>query len=223
MMTNLFSIFDPSTPSFLSMNWLSCLLFSLLIPSTMWMNNSRYNFLASSMFHYIFSEFKPLVKTMPFMLILPLSFFVSILYNNVMGLLPYVFTATSHLSFTLSLALPCWITTLIFGWLNNTNNILAHLIPQGTPPLLMPFMVLIEMVSNIIRPGTLAIRLTANMIAGHLLIVLLSSSFLVLPFMSSPILLVSQVALSTLEIAVAFIQAYVFSVLITLYLSECST
>lgn len=97
---------------------------------------------------------------------------------------------------------------------------LAHLVPLGTPPVLMPFMVLIETVSNVIRPGTLAVRLAANMIAGHLLLVLLGNQG---PSLSSSllrVLLVTQILLLTLESAVAIIQSYVFAVLATLYSRE---
>jgi len=97
---------------------------------------------------------------------------------------------------------------------------LAHLVPLGTPPVLMPFMVLIETVSNVIRPGTLAVRLAANIIAGHLLLVLLGNQG---PSISSSllrILLVTQILLLTLESAVAVIQSYVFAVLATLYSRE---
>lgn len=97
---------------------------------------------------------------------------------------------------------------------------LAHLVPLGTPPVLIPFMVLIETVSNVIRPGTLAVRLAANMIAGHLLLVLLGNQG---PSLSSSllrILLVTQILLLTLEGAVAIIQSYVFAVLATLYSRE---
>ena len=97
----------------------------------------------------------------------------------------------------------------------------AHLVPQGTPGVLIPFMVLIETISNIIRPGTLAVRLAANIIAGHLLLTLLGntgpsirSSFLL------SILIFSQILLLTLESAVAIIQSYVFAVLSTLYTGE---
>ena len=97
---------------------------------------------------------------------------------------------------------------------------LAHCVPLGSPPVLMPFMVLIETIRNLIRPGTLAVRLAANIIAGHLLLVLLgnqgpnlSSAFLV-------VLIVTQILLLVLESAVAVIQSYVFAVLATLYSRE---
>lgn len=133
---------------------------------------------------------------------------------------PYVFTASSHLAITLALAFPLWLTFILYGWVNHTTHMLAHLVPLGTPPVLMPFMVLIETVSNVIRPGTLAVRLAANMIAGHLLLVLLGNQG---PSLSSSllrVLLVTQILLLTLESAVAIIQSYVFAVLATLYSRE---
>ena len=90
---------------------------------------------------------------------------------------------------------------------------LAHLVPLGTPPVLIPFMVLIETVSNVIRPGTLAVRLAANMIAGHLLLVLLGNQGPTLSSSLLRILLVTQILLLTLESAVAIIQSYVLAVL----------
>nr|UIN24695.1 ATP synthase F0 subunit 6 [Eusirus cf. giganteus clade g1] len=220
MMTNLFSIFDPSTPNFLSMNWSSMLLFSSLMPLSLWVNSNRFYILTKKLSTYVFSEFSPLIKKSPYLLIGPMSFFIFVMYNNLFGLLPYTFTATSHMTVTLALALPSWLAVMAYGWFNNTSNLLAHLIPQGTPSVLMPFMVLIESVSSLIRPMTLALRLMANMVAGHLLIVLLSSAFSNAPVLVTPILTAAQVSLSSLELAVAFIQAYIFSVLVTLYAAE---
>ena len=149
-----------------------------------------------------------------------ISLFLFIAVNNVLGLFPYVFTATSHLSLTLALALPLWLGFMLYGWWNHTQHMLAHMVPLGTPAPLMPFMVLIETIRNVIRPGTLAVRLAANMIAGHLLLVLLGNQG---PAMSSSlvsVLLLVQILLLTLESAVALIQSYVFAVLATLYSSE---
>lgn len=84
----------------------------------------------------------------------------------------------------------------------------------------MPFIVLIETVSNLIRPLTLSVRLTANIVAGHLLIVLLNSADPIVPLALTPLLLIAKQALLALELAVAFIQAYVFRILITLYSAE---
>lgn len=99
---------------------------------------------------------------------------------------------------------------------------LAHLVPLGTPGALIPFIVLIETTSNIIRPGTLAVRLAANIIAGHLLLVLLGNQGASLASSILSFLLITQILLLTLESAVAVIQSYVFAVLATLYSREVS-
>jgi F-type H+-transporting ATPase subunit a len=96
----------------------------------------------------------------------------------------------------------------------------GHLVPQGTPRVLMPFIVCIETISNIIRPGTLAVRLTANMIAGHLLLTLIGNTGNSLSTLLVSFLVIAQIALLTLESAVAIIQSYVFAVLSTLYSRE---
>ena len=96
----------------------------------------------------------------------------------------------------------------------------AHLVPTGTPGALIPFMVLIETIRNVIRPATLAIRLAANIIAGHLLLTLLGNTGPSLGGTVVLILLGSQILLLVLEGSVAVIQSYVFAVLRTLYASE---
>nr|QQQ88494.1 ATP synthase F0 subunit 6 [Hyalella tiwanaku] len=220
MMTNLFAIFDPASPNFFSSNWTASLLFILLYPMVQWAAGSRYISMIMNFKFYLFSEFKPIVKKTSFILLISVSIMLFIMFNNVMGLFPYVFTSSAHLSFSLSFGLTSWVGLMLYGWVYNYNNLLVHLIPQGTPTGLMPFMVVIETVSNVIRPGTLAVRLSANMIAGHLLLSLLSSAFMVSPLMGIPLLMGAEFMLMGLESAVAFIQSYVFSVLLTLYVAE---
>nr|AFR25738.1 ATP synthase F0 subunit 6 [Carcinoscorpius rotundicauda] len=222
MMTNLFSIFDPSTSNLFSFNWLSTILFILFSPYMYWIIPSRYQMLISKMFTTLNKEFSILLSTSkkPGMTLMLISLFWFILMNNFMGLMPYIFTSTSHIMMTLSLAFPAGMTIMIFGWLFNTNHMFSHLVPQGTPSTLMIFMVCIETMSNLIRPITLSIRLAANMIAGHLLITLLSNSAVmsnIIPLIS---ISMSQIILLLLETAVAFIQAYVFVVLMSLYSTE---
>nr|DAZ91241.1 TPA_asm: ATP6 [Gammarus fossarum] len=213
-------MFDPSTPNFMHSNLISTLLFIPLAPAFMWASSNRLTKLLTLTASYITTEFKPLIKKSPFVLIMPVALFIFIAYNNSVGLAPYIFTGTSQLTITASLAIPLWLSLTIYGWMNNTSNMLTHLIPQGTPMLIMPFMVMIETISNMIRPITLAVRLTANMVAGHLLIVLLNSADPSTPLTMMPLLFLAKLALLLLELAVAFIQAYVFSVLVTLYASE---
>nr|WCQ78420.1 ATP synthase F0 subunit 6 [Agrypninae sp. GTI-132] len=222
MMTNLFSTFDPATSTNLSLNWLSVTLGILFLPSMFWLIPSRINLLWIKITSTLHNEFKILLKInkMKGSTLIFISLFSLILFNNFLSLFPYVFSSTSHLTLTLTLALPLWLSFMIYGWINNTIHMLAHLVPQGTPPVLMPFMVCIETISNIIRPGTLAIRLTANMIAGHLLLTLLGNTGPSMSLVMINLLIITQILLLVLESAVAVIQSYVFSILSTLYSSE---
>nr|YP_011017089.1 ATP synthase F0 subunit 6 [Orthaga aenescens]WQB62447.1 ATP synthase F0 subunit 6 [Orthaga aenescens] len=224
MMTNLFSIFDPSTNLFnLPLNWLSTFIGLMFIPYSFWFMPNRHYIFWNFILNKLYNEFKTLLgnninsSSSTFIFI---SMFSFILFNNFLGLFPYIFTSTSHLTLSLSLSLPLWLSFMFFGWINNTQHMFTHMIPQGTPSILMPFMVLIETISNIIRPGTLAVRLTANMIAGHLLMTLLSNTGFNFPSYLLFILILIQILLLTLESAVAIIQSYVIAILSTLYSSE---
>lgn len=220
MITNLFSVFDPSTTIFnISLNWIRVILGLFFIPYMYWLIPSRYNILWNKLFNYIHLELKVLLNNGKNTFIF-VSLFVFILFNNFLGLFSYIFTRTAHLTLTLTLSIPLWLSFIIYGWINKTNHIFRHLVPLGTPGVLIPFMVCIETIRNVIRPGTLAIRLTANIIAGHLLLTLLRNNGPALPTILVSILLVVQIALLVLESAVAIIQSYVFTVLITLYSRE---
>lgn len=223
MITNLFSVFDPSTNIFnMSLNWIRTFIGLLIIPIIFWFIPSRYGLLWNNILLTLHTEFKTLLgpsghKGRTFIFI---SLFSFIVYNNFIGLFPYIFTSSSHLSLTLALALPLWLRFILYGWINNTQHIFAHLVPQGTPAILMPFIVCIETIRNIIRPGTLAVRLAANIIAGHLLLTLLGNTGSSLAYFIVIVLVLSQIALLVLEFAVAIIQAYVFAILSTLYSRE---
>nr|APD14834.1 ATP synthase F0 subunit 6 [Acrida cinerea] len=223
MMTNLFSTFDPSTNIFnLSLNWTSTFLGMMLIPSMYWLTSSRINIMWNKLNLTLHKEFKTLLGPKSFngMTFLFISIFIMMMFNNFLGLFPYIFTSTSHLVLTFTIALPLWMSFMLFGWINNTNHMFSHLVPQGTPPALMPFMVMIETISNIIRPGTLAVRLAANMIAGHLLLTLMGNTGSSLSMNLISMLIIGQMLLLILESAVTIIQSYVFSILSTLYSSE---
>nr|AWV84359.1 ATP synthase F0 subunit 6 [Derotettix mendosensis] len=219
MMINLFSVFDPCT-GFLSLNWISSSLLLIFIPYIFWYIPCRMMMLMNMSISLLSKEICILLgNESKKEIIVFISLFIFIFYNNFLGLLPYIFTSSSHLIFTLTMALPLWLTFMIFGWLYNTNYMFIHLVPMGTPGILMPFMVCIETISNIIRPGSLAVRLTANMIAGHLLMTLLGNSSINLG-MSIFFVMLIQMLLILFELAVSIIQAYVFTVLSTLYSSE---
>nr|YP_004935235.1 ATP synthase F0 subunit 6 [Cramptonomyia spenceri]AET13060.1 ATP synthase F0 subunit 6 [Cramptonomyia spenceri] len=223
MMVNLFSVFDPSTNILnFSLNWLSSFIGLMMIPPMFWIMPSRSQIMWNNILLILHKEFKTLLGNKSHLgsTFIFISLFSIILFNNFIGLFPYIFTSSSHLTFTLTLALPLWLSFMLYGWINYTNHMFTHLVPQGTPSILMPFMVCIETISNIIRPGTLAVRLSANMIAGHLLMTLLGNTGPSLMWSIISLLLITQIALLTLEAAVAIIQSYVFAILSTLYSSE---
>lgn len=221
MITNLFSSFDPST-NILSINWLSRIMPLIMAPFLFWLLPSRLNIIWIKITKILNNEIKVLTpnKESKGIRIFIIRLFIIIIINNFMGLFPYIFTRTSHISVTLRLALPIWLSFIIYGWVNKTINIFAHLVPQGTPPVLIPFIVCIETIRNIIRPGTLAVRLSANIIAGHLLITLLGRVGPMIPATMVNLLIIVQILLLVLEISVSIIQAYVFIILTTLYSRE---
>nr|WNX95096.1 ATP synthase F0 subunit 6 [Etheostoma histrio] len=151
------------------------------------------------------------------------SLMIFLITLNMLGLLPYTFTPTTQLSLNLGLAVPLWLATVIIGMRNQPTHALGHLLPEGTPGPLIPVLIIIETISLFIRPLALGVRLTANLTAGHLLIQLIATAaFVLLPLMPTVAILTSTVLvlLTLLEIAVAMIQAYVFVLLLTLYLQE---
>nr|YP_009107880.1 ATP synthase F0 subunit 6 [Coccothraustes coccothraustes]ACH82094.1 ATPase subunit 6 [Coccothraustes coccothraustes]ACH82101.1 ATPase subunit 6 [Coccothraustes coccothraustes]AIU45161.1 ATP synthase F0 subunit 6 [Coccothraustes coccothraustes] len=151
------------------------------------------------------------------------SLMIFLLLINLLGLLPYTFTPTTQLSMNLALAFPLWLATLLTGLRNQPSASLGHLLPEGTPTPLIPALILIETTSLLIRPLALGVRLTANLTAGHLLIQLISTAttalFSTMPMVSLLTLMV-LLLLTILEVAVAMIQAYVFVLLLSLYLQE---
>nr|ACS34731.1 ATP synthase subunit 6 [Acestrorhynchus falcatus] len=151
------------------------------------------------------------------------SLMIFLLSMNLLGLLPYTFTPTTQLSLNMGLAVPFWLATVIIGMRNQPTAALGHLLPEGTPILLIPVLIIIETISLFIRPLALGVRLTANLTAGHLFIQIIATAvFVLLPLMTTVALLTSMVLflLTLLEIAVAMIQAYVFVLLLSLYLQE---
>uniref|UniRef100_UPI0030FE65C6 ATP synthase F0 subunit 6 n=1 Tax=Pseudopercis numida TaxID=1526591 RepID=UPI0030FE65C6 len=151
------------------------------------------------------------------------SLMIFLISLNVLGLLPYTFTPTTQLSLNMGLAVPLWMATLVLGMRNQPTMALGHLLPEGTPTPLIPVLIIIETISLFIRPLALGVRLTANLTAGHLLIQLIATAALVLAPLMPPVAILTATILfllTLLEVAVAMIQAYVFVLLISLYLQE---
>nr|YP_009120875.1 ATP synthase F0 subunit 6 [Dremomys rufigenis]AGG40766.1 ATP synthase F0 subunit 6 [Dremomys rufigenis] len=143
--------------------------------------------------------------------------------TNLLGLLPHSFTPTTQLSMNLGMAIPLWAGAVITGFRHKTKASLAHFLPQGTPIPLIPMLIIIETISLFIQPMALAVRLTANITAGHLLMHLIGGATLVLTSISPPAAMITfiiLILLTILEFAVALIQAYVFTLLVSLYLHD---
>ena len=227
-MSNLFSSFDPIVNIIgfrISLNWLSRLIPLLFLPQIYWITNSQILKTVQNIINYLLGELSAVfgVVALPGTVFVFLRFFFFIFFCNLIGLAPYVFTRSRHISFTLTLALPIWIGSMVFSIKNQYNRLFAHLVPNGTPVALIPVMVIIETVRNVIRPGTLSIRLAANIVAGHLLLTLLGSQGPSVSGLAVLGLIVRLILLLCLELAVACIQAYVFTILSSLYLNELRT
>ena len=227
-MSNLFSSFDPMVNIIrfrIRLNWISRAIPLLFLPQAYWMTNSQLLKTIQNIMNYLYGELSAVfgLVALPGTVFIFLRFFFFIFFCNLIGLAPYIFTRSSHMSFTLTLALPIWIGSIVFSIKNQYNRLFAHLVPRGTPVALIPVMVIIETVRNVIRPGTLSIRLAANIVAGHLLLTLLGSQGPAARGLIILGLIISLVLLLCLELAVACIQAYVFTILSSLYLNELRT
>lgn len=151
------------------------------------------------------------------------SLFNFILISNFLGLFPYGFTITGHLIVTLSLSVSVFISIVIFGFKNHKFNFLNIFVPSNVPKILLIFLICIEVISYIIRPFSLAIRLFANMLGGHTLLNIISSftSYLANVFWSISFLpFFIILAVLGLEFAIAIIQSYVFVVLLCIYIND---
>jgi len=175
MMINLFSIFDPTSYFSLSINWLAIFIIFIVFPFNIFYLNSLGQKGVSRLLKGVNLIFRDISESnylgITFVVVVT---FIYLVIRNLIGLFPFIFTFTAHPVITLGIGITFWISFFLIGWLKNFKNSAAHLVPEGSPLYLAPLMVIIEIISHLIRPFTLAIRLAANIIAGHLIISLLS-------------------------------------------------
>uniref|UniRef100_UPI0030E5CF91 ATP synthase subunit 6 n=1 Tax=Thrips alatus TaxID=1030670 RepID=UPI0030E5CF91 len=213
--------FDPKSSILGEMNWSIMILATFFMFLSFWKKPSRIKTILLSLISQISEQFKIALKSNKdssegiF-----IALFLMILFLNLMGLFPNIFTPSSHITLNMIISFPLWMGFMAFGWTKFTNKMLSHLVPNGTPTALISFMVLIEMISNLIRSLTLSIRLMANMVSGHLLLTLMGNLMENSSIIMVMILTLVQSILSSLELGVAFIQAYVFCMLLTLYSND---
>uniref|UniRef100_UPI003002821E ATP synthase F0 subunit 6 n=1 Tax=Lamprologus tumbanus TaxID=2962738 RepID=UPI003002821E len=192
-------------------------------PTPRWLNNRLITLQGWFINRFIQQIFQPLSLGGHKWATLLASLMLFLITLNMLGLLPYTFTPTTQLSLNMAFAVPLWLATVIIGMRNQPTHALGHLLPEGTPTLLIPVLIIIETISLFIRPLALGVRLTANLTAGHLLIQLIATAaFVLLPLMPTVAILTAVLLflLTLLEVAVAMIQAYVFVLLLSLYLQE---
>ena len=148
------------------------------------------------------------------------SLFMFVLFCNMLGMLPYSFTVTSHIIVTFALAAIIFIGVTIIGFINHGVGYLKLFIPSGVPVVLLPIIVIIEMISYLARPVSLSVRLFANMMAGHTMLKVFGGFVISLGIIGGWLPLSFTVALIGLEVLIAFLQAYVFAILTCIYLND---
>jgi F-type H+-transporting ATPase subunit a len=143
-----------------------------------------------------------------------------ILFGNVLGMFPFTFTFTSHIIVTFALAAVVFIGVTVIGFVRHGATFLKLFVPSGVPPFLLPLLVVIEVLSYLTRPISLSVRLFANMMAGHTMLKVFGGFVVALGFLGGWAPLAFVVALTGLEIGIAFLQAYVFTILTCIYLND---
>jgi F-type H+-transporting ATPase subunit a len=154
------------------------------------------------------------------------SLFMFILAVNLIGLIPYAFTVTSHIIITVSLALLVFFTVIIYGFWKNGLHFFNLFVPSGIPVVILPLVTFIEVLSFLSRPVSHSVRLFANMLAGHITLkvfagfVTMLGALGVVGWFGAVLPLALTVALFALELLVAFLQAYVFAILTCIYIND---
>ena len=154
------------------------------------------------------------------------SIFMFICVSNIVGIIPYAFTVSSHIIVTAALALLVFFTVLIYGFYKNGLKFFKLFVPSGVPIVILPLVVAIEIISFLSRPVSHSVRLFANMLAGHITLKVFASfvtmlgAFGIAGWLGAVLPLALTVALTALELLVAFLQAYVFAILTCIYLND---
>jgi F-type H+-transporting ATPase subunit a len=186
----------------------------LLVPSKIQlMTEMSYTFVAKMISDTAGSSAKPFF---PFIF----TIFMFVLFCNMVGMLPYSFTVTSHIIVTFALAAFIFIGVTVIGFIKHGFKYLELFVPKGVPLVLLPLIVIIEIISYLSRPVSLSVRLFANMMAGHTMLKVFGGFVISLGLLGGWLPLSFSVALIGLEILVAFLQAYVFAILTCIYLND---
>jgi len=223
MIINIFSSFDPAWFNICYKNLTIIIILPSLFLRIYWLNNNKIIINIFPVISYILLQFiKTKLKIIKGLSLTIRSLFIFILYINLSGMFPYSFNVTSHIIFTISIGLPIWIICVIRRYNYSNKKTISHLLPEGAPTWLNPFLVLIESTRISVRPLTLSFRLIANITAGHVVLTLISS------FSIKPVIKTFWITLPVssiyiiFELTICIIQAYIFCLLISLYINDHS-
>nr|YP_006234107.1 ATP synthase F0 subunit 6 [Sepiella japonica]YP_009193045.1 ATP synthase F0 subunit 6 [Sepiella maindroni]ALP86438.1 ATP synthase subunit 6 [Sepiella maindroni]BAM11166.1 ATP synthetase subunit 6 [Sepiella japonica] len=228
MMVDIFSSFDDHNSTLLSahaMTWLLSMWSLIFINSSFWVKSSNLlNFINIPKQIINIQITRSFSMNMGGFTLIISSLFITIINFNLLGLMPYVFSTTSHLVMTFTLALPLWFCLILSSYMKNAYSSVAFMLPLATPSFLIPFLPIIETLSILVRPITLSIRLAANISAGHIILTLIGDYFTTLillnNYMISLFIMIIQIGYFIFEIGISIIQGYIFSLLITLYTDD---
>ena len=185
-----------------------------IVPSRMQLISELcYNFIAQLLNDTVGDQGK---RYFPFVF----SIFMFVLIGNMVGMIPYQFTFTSHIIVTFALATVVFIGVTILGFVNHGIRFFTFFYIPGVPFYMHPLLIPIEVISYLSRPISLSVRLFANMLAGHTLLKVFAGFVVSMPFFTGVLPLTFIVALTGLEILIAFLQAYVFAILTCLYIND---
>nr|YP_008757864.1 ATP synthase F0 subunit 6 [Sepiella inermis]AGS18371.1 ATP synthase F0 subunit 6 [Sepiella inermis] len=228
MMVDIFSSFDDHNSTLLSahiMTWLLSMWSLIFINSSFWVKSSNLlNFINIPKQIINIQITRSFSMNLGGFTLIISSLFITIINFNLLGLMPYVFSTTSHLAMTFTLALPLWFCLILSSYMKNAYSSVAFMLPLATPSFLIPFLPIIETLSILVRPITLSIRLAANISAGHIILTLIGDYFTTLillnNYMISLFIMTIQIGYFIFEIGISIIQGYIFSLLITLYTDD---
>nr|WQA11531.1 ATP synthase F0 subunit 6 [Melanodrymia sp. B LZ-2023] len=224
MFLDIFSTFDDHNSIFLDMYvlvWLMSFVLLYISITAFWSGPNR----LSLFMNYLKNIVCSLVETtmggcLMFFSLGMVSLFFMILFLNLCSMISYVFGETSHLVITLSLSLPLWASLLWAGGAYDGHKVIASFLPSGAPSVLAPFLILIETVSIFVRPLILALRLSANLTAGHIVMAIIGGfleSSIISCSSSMVLCALFQMFYTIFEFGISFIQAYIFILLLILY------
>nr|YP_010584237.1 ATP synthase F0 subunit 6 [Glossiphonia complanata]UPP55802.1 ATP synthase F0 subunit 6 [Glossiphonia complanata]UZT67726.1 ATP synthase F0 subunit 6 [Glossiphonia complanata] len=203
---------------------MSMIILTLMMMSSMWLSSNRMNSTMIPLINLIFNQLsRTKSTTIKGYTMMVSMMFILIIFINLMGMIPYSFSISTHLILTLSLGLPMWMSIISSSLSNNKKEFIAMLLPDGAPNWLNPFLILIETISIMVRPLTLSFRLAANMSAGHIVLSLLGiylSAAMNSSFINTTILLMLSTGYILFEFAICLIQSYIFCLLLSLYTDD---